>query len=219
MSDAIKNGRVSVNGEVAESFVQPVEAGTDDVAVDGKSVTPKTGEMVYLMLNKPKGIVSTTKAERGEKTVVDILPPKYQQARVYPVGRLDKDSSGLVLLSNDGDFAYKLTHPKFEREKEYLVKVEGRLTKEEMSRLEKGVKLADGKTAPAKVKVAESPLYDYSVTIHEGRKRQVRRMFVALRHRVLELRRVRIDVLTIRGLEVGDARELSAKEIRSLKRE
>lgn len=218
MTEAIKTGRVAVNGEVAESFVQPVEVGTDSVTLDGKEIAYTTEKMVYLMVNKPKGIVSTTKGERGEKTVMDILPRKYQQTRVYPVGRLDKESTGLMLLSNDGDFTYQLTHPKFERQKEYLVQVDGSLTEEEKMQLERGLDLADGRTAPAKVEVVESSPFNYSITIHEGKKRQVRRMFAALGYTVLELKRIRIDVLTIDGLAAGDTRELTPKEVQSLNR-
>lgn len=207
-----------MNGEVAESFVLPVEVGTDNVTLDGKDIAYTTEKMVYLMVNKPKGIVSTTKGERGEKTVMDILPRKYQQTRVYPVGRLDKESTGLMLLSNDGDFTYQLTHPKFERQKEYLVQVDGSLTEEEKMQLERGLDLADGRTAPAKVEVVESSPFNYSITIHEGKKRQVRRMFAALGYTVLELKRIRIDVLTIDGLAAGDTRELTPKEIQSLNR-
>ncbi len=218
MTEAIKSGRVAVNGVVADSFVLPVVVGTDTVTLDGKDIAHQTEEKVYLILNKPKGIVSTTKGERGEKTVMDILPRKYQQTRVYPVGRLDKESTGLMLLSNDGDFTYQLTHPKFERQKEYLVQVEGSLTEEEKMQLERGLDLADGRTAPARVEVVESSPFNYSITIHEGRKRQVRRMFAALGYTVLELKRIRIDVLTIGGLAAGDTRELTPEEVQSLKR-
>jgi 16S rRNA U516 pseudouridylate synthase RsuA-like enzyme len=130
MTGAIKTGRVAVNGETAESFVQPVEVRTDSVTLDGKNITYKTEKMVYLMVNKPRGVVSTTKGERGEKTVMDILPQKYRDASVYPVGRLDKESTGLMLLSNDGDFTHHLTHPKFEQQKEYFVQLDGSLTEE-----------------------------------------------------------------------------------------
>jgi len=217
MADAIKKGRVEINGRVVESFLQPVEAGTDKVTIDSKSIVYKKEEMVYLILNKPKGIISTTSDERGSKTVIDILPPNYQHKRLYPVGRLDKESTGLILLTNDGDFTYHLTHPKFEREKEYLAKIDGNLTTEEKIRLEKGLELEDGKTSPARVKTVKSPPFNYSITIHEGRKRQVRRMFAALGYHVQELKRVRIDVLTIGGLSAGETRELTPVEIQSIK--
>jgi len=219
MTDAIKRGRVAVNGKVVDSFLQPIKVGTDNVTIDGKSIAYRPEKMTYLMLNKPKGIISTTNDERGGKTVIDILPQKYQHTRLYPVGRLDKESTGLVLLSNDGDFTYHLTHPKFEREKEYLVQVDGNLTTKEKIQLEKGLDLEDVKTSTARVKVVKSPPFNYSITLHEGKKRQVRRMFASLGYQVLELKRIRIDVLTIDGLSVGDARELTLKEIQSLKKE
>ena len=193
--------------------------GTDNVTIDSKSIAHKTEEMIHLLLNKPKGITSTASDERGSKTVIDILPQKYQHTRLYPVGRLDKESTGLILLTNDGGFTYHLTHPKFKREKEYLVQVDGNLTKEEKIQLEKGLDLEDGKTSPARVRVVKSPPFNYSITIHEGKKRQVRRMFASLGYRVLEVKRIRIDVLTIDGLSAGDIRELTPEEIESLKKE
>ncbi len=219
MTAAIKAGRVAINGKVVESFLQPVKVGKDKVTIDGKSIANKTEEMVYLILNKPKGVTSTTSDERGSKTVIDILPKKYQHTRLYPVGRLDKESTGLILLSNDGDFTYHLTHPKFKHEKEYLAQVNGNLTVEEKIQLEKGLDLEDGKTSPARIKVLKSPTFNYSITIHEGKKRQVRRMFARLGYWVLELKRIRIDGLTIGGLSVGDTRELTPREIQSLKKE
>ncbi|MFC1874121.1 pseudouridine synthase [Chloroflexota bacterium] len=218
MTDAIKRGRVAINGEVVDSFLQQVKVGTDNITIDGKSISHKTEEKIYLILNKPKGIISTTSDERGRKTVIDILPKKYQHTRLYIIGRLDKESIGLLLLTNDGDFTYHLTHPKFEREKEYLAQVDGNLTTEEKIQLEKGLDLEDGKTSPARIKVVKSPTFNYSITIHEGKKHQIHRMFACLGYRVLELKRIRIDVLTIDGLSAGDTRELTPKEIQSLKR-
>ena len=219
MTEAIKNGRVSVNGKAAESFLQPVKAGTDDVTIDGKCIAYRKKKTTYLMLNKPKGILSTTRDKRGNKTVLDIIPQKYQHIRLYPVGRLDKESTGLILLSNDGDFTYRLTHPKFERGKEYLVQLDSNLTKEAKIRLERGLDLEDGKTAPARIKAVKSPPFNYSITIHEGKKRQIRRMFAFLGYRVLELKRIRIDTLTIGSLAVGEIRELTLREIRFLQKE
>ncbi len=218
MTDAIKKGRVAINGKTVDSFLQPVKVGTDNVAIDGRSIAHKTEEMIYLILNKPKGIISTTSDERGRKTVIDILPQKYQQTRLYPIGRLDRESTGLILLTNDGDFTYHLTHPKFERRKEYLVQVDGKLTTEEKMQLEKGLDFGDGKTSPAKVKVVKLPPFNYSIIMHEGKKRQIRRMFASMGYRVLEIKRIRIDALTIDGLSEGDSRELTPGEIRSLKK-
>lgn len=218
MAEAIKQGRVMVNGKVVDSYIQPVEVEKDMVTLDGRSVTSGSNAPVYLMLNKPKGIISSTHDERGNKTVTDIIPKKYRSMGLHPVGRLDKDSTGLILLTNDGDFTYRLTHPRFEHEKEYYVWIEGNLTAEEESRLEKGLDLDDGKTSPAKVRKIKSLPYNYSITIHEGKKRQVRRMFAHLGYRVLELKRVRIGSLNIGGLAAGEARELTSQELKVLKK-
>ncbi len=219
MTDAIKRGRVAVNGKVVDSFLQLINVGTDNVTIDGKSIAYRPKKLTYLILNKPKGIISATNDEIGSKTVIDILPQKYQHTRLYPVGYLDKESTGLVLLSNDGDFTYRLTHPKFEREKEYLLQIDGNLTTKEKIQLEKGLDPEDIKTSTTRVKVVKSPLFNYSITIHEGKKRQVRRMFASLGYQVLELKRTRIDILTIDGLSEGDTRELTPQEVQFLKKE
>ena len=216
MADAIKRGRVEVNGTVVEDFRQAVNARTDRVTIDGKPVGFKRESLVYVILNKPEGITATTSDERGDKTVMDILPKKYQHTRLYPVGRLDKESTGLILLTNDGDLTYRLTHPRFEHEKEYLVQIDGSLMPEEKMKLEKGLELEDGKTYPAAVREAKSPPFNYSIAIHEGRKRQVRRMFASLGYRVLELKRVRMGGISLGDLKEGDTRELSGAEIKAL---
>jgi 23S rRNA pseudouridine2605 synthase len=217
ISAVIKGGVVLVNGRVAEGFNEPVDPARDVVTVEGRRVSLKAERNVYLMLNKPEGIVTTTSDERAEKTVIDILPEKYGQVRLYPVGRLDKDSTGLVILTNDGDLTFRLTHPRFEQEKEYLVRIEGYLSSEERARLEKGIHLEDGTTAPARVRVSDHPPFSYSVTIHEGRKRQIRRMFAALGHQVLDLKRVRFGSLRLSTLGEGHVRELTLAEIGALK--
>ncbi|MFC1985536.1 pseudouridine synthase [Chloroflexota bacterium] len=217
LADAIKQGRVEVNGKVAEDFRYTVNRETDRLTVDGQAVDFKPERVVCLMLNKPRGVLSTTSDERGRKTVLDILSGKYRRLRLYPVGRLDKDSTGLLLLTNDGELTYRLTHPRFEHRKEYLVHIDGNLRPNEKRMLERGIKLEDGMTSPAVVReIKSSPPFNYSLTIHEGRKRQVRRMFAALGRRVLTLKRVRIGNLGIGDLKEGTVRELSAQEIRKL---
>ncbi|HEY82874.1 MAG TPA: rRNA pseudouridine synthase [Dehalococcoidia bacterium] len=217
MAQAIKQERVSVNGQIITDFRYQVNPETDRVFLDGKPLELEPKQIVTLMLHKPKGIICTLSDERGRRTVTDILPEKYRSLRLYPVGRLDKDSTGLLLLTNDGELAYKLTHPKFEHEKEYLVHIEGRLRPEEKRQLEQGLELEDGITHPAKVReVKSSPPFNYSLTIHEGRKRQVRRMFAHLGHRVLALKRIRLGNLTLGNLPEGKTRELSAREMRAL---
>ncbi|MDD5509224.1 MAG: pseudouridine synthase [Dehalococcoidales bacterium] len=212
----IKRGGVAINGKVAESFNEPVDSARDVITIDGKRASYKKEPDVYLMLNKPKGIVSSTSDDRGRKTVIDILPEKYRDIRIYPVGRLDKDSTGLVLLTNDGDLTFRLTHPRFEQEKEYLVQIDGELNLEEIAELAKGIYLDDGKTHPAKVKVSRYPPFSYSIAIHEGKKHQVRRMFAALGHDVLELKRIRLGSLRLNRLPDGEIRELSPAEVESL---
>ena len=169
------------------------------------------------MLNKPAGILSTTKDTKNRKTVINILPEKYRSLRIYPVGRLDKNSTGLLLLSNDGQLTYQLTHPKFEHEKEYLVLIGKRLQPEELRKFETGIQLDDGITYPARIRELSPPIpFNYSVTIHEGRKRQLRRMFDALGYPVFALKRVRIGNLKLGKLEEGRTRELSAYEVAML---
>ena len=215
--DAIKNGRVEVNGEPVENFRHLVNLETDRVSVNGKPVDLKPGRTVYLMVNKPVGILATTSDERGRRTVMDILPQRYRHLRLYPVGRLDKDSTGLLLLTNDGDLTYRLTHPKFEHDKEYLIRIQGRLEPDEIAKLEKGLKLEDGMTYPLAVREVKSqPPFNYSITMHEGRKRQVRRMLANLGYQVLALRRIRMGNLELGSLKEGAIRELTPEEVRAL---
>ncbi len=208
ISVAIKEGRVDVNGETVTGFNYTVDLETDHIILDGKPVDIKQQQFIYLMLNKPKGVLSTVRDESGRPAVTDLLPEEYRRLRLYPVGRLDRDSSGLVLLTNDGELTHRLTHPRFEHEKEYLVKVKGALKAAEISRLERGIKLEDGKTSPAAVKKIESGDYNYSITIHEGKKHQVRRMFEVLGHPVIELKRVRMGNLKLGNLKEGKVREV-----------
>ena len=217
IADAIKQSRVTVNGKVVEDFRYPVNSAADRIAIDGKPVTLKTRQAVTIMLHKPAGVLSTTRDERGRRTVMNTLPSKYRRAGLYPAGRLDSDSTGLLLLTNDGDLTYQLTHPKFEHEKEYLVHIKGSLPPDEIRKLERGILLEDGRTSPSTVRKVESqPPYNYSLTIHEGRKRQVRRMFARLKHPVLALKRIRMGNLSLGDLKEGAIRELSAQEVESL---
>jgi len=217
MADAIKNGRVAVNGTVIESYALSVNPETDKVTIDGTPLPVAPEPLTYLILNKPKGIVSSTKDDRNATTVVDILPIKYRHLRLYPVGRLDKDSTGLIMLTNDGELTNRLTHPRFEHEKEYLLQLEGTLKPEEKKQLEKGMQLEEGITGAAAVHAVNNSPYNYSITIHEGKKRQIRRMFAALGYRILELKRIRIASLQLGTLPEGQTRELSPEEIKALK--
>jgi 23S rRNA pseudouridine2605 synthase len=216
IAEAIKQGKVSVNGKIAENYNHPIDLLKDKVLINGKPIDIKSEKTICLMLNKPAGIVSTVSDERGRRTVVDILPEKYRHYRLYPVGRLDKDTTGLLLLTNEGNLTYRLTHPKFEYEKEYLIAIKGSLKNEEKQQLRRGILLEDGVTHPAKIREVALPPFNYSITIHEGKKRQVRRMFERLRYKVVALKRVRIGRVRLGDLEEGKVRRLSPKEITSL---
>jgi 23S rRNA pseudouridine2605 synthase len=217
---AIKVGRVAVNGRQAESYTMPVYAQADRITFDGKPVSFHDRARIVLMLNKPLNLLTTTSDDRGRKTVLDILPAEYRGLGLYPVGRLDHDTTGLLLLTNDGNLTYRLTHPRFELGKEYLVHIEGSLTQQQREQLEKGVLLDDGMTAPAKVnEINYEPPYNYSITIHEGRTRQVRRMFAHLAYTVRALKRVRMGNLRLGELAEGSFRKLSAQDIASALRQ
>jgi len=216
IADAIKAGQVRINNEAVEDFKHPVNLESDRVTVSGKPVSLKRKTNVYLMVNKPAGIITTTSDERGRQTVLDILPEKYRRLRLYPVGRLDKDSTGLLILTNDGDLTYRLTHPKFEHEKEYLIQIYGVLKSGDKRKLENGVKLEDGLTYPVIIKEVRIPPFNYSLVTHEGKKRQVRRMLANLGYQVLSLQRIRMGSLRLGNLKEGAVRELTDTEVRAL---
>lgn len=217
LADAVLHGRVTVNGKRAENLRQPVNSKKDTISVDGEDILSEKEEFVYLVLNKPLDVLSTVTDDRGRKTVIDLIPEKYQHLRLYPVGRLDKDSTGLLLLTNDGPMTNLLTHPRYEREKEYLVVVDKSLNIDERKQIENGLKLFDGKTAPAKLtRTEDSSIIAYSIVIHEGKKRQVRRMFMSLGRKVFRLKRLRMGRLTLDNLKEGEVREITGKEIKRL---
>jgi 23S rRNA pseudouridine2605 synthase len=218
IADIIKRGGVTINGAIVQSFNELVDPIRDVITIDGKHISATAEPIVYLMLNKPRGVISSTSDKRGGKTVIDILPEKHQRIRLYPVGRLDKDSTGLIILTNDGELTLWLTHPRFEQEKEYLVRIGQNLNPEDKIKLENGIYLDGGKTSPAKVKALKYPPFSYSVTIHEGKKRQVRRMFATLGYNVLELKRIRLGNLRLGSLPEGEIRELTPRQVQSLKR-
>jgi 23S rRNA pseudouridine2605 synthase len=205
----IADGRVRVNGDVAV-LGRRVDVASDRVEVDGVPASVRDG-LVHYLLNKPAGVVTTAADPQGRPTVVELVP---NDPRVYPVGRLDADTEGLLLLTNDGDLTHRLTHPSFGVEKEYLAEVEGEPAPADVRRLREGVELEDGLTAPARVaSLAPNVL---RLTIHEGRNRQVRRMCAAVGHPVLRLVRTRIGPVTDRSLRPGEWRPLTAQEVRSL---
>lgn len=208
-------GRVSINGAVVRALGTIVREG-DRVAVDGRIVAPPA-EHTYVLLNKPLGVVTTMRDPGGRRTVADLIPPG---VRVVPVGRLDYTTSGVLLLTDDGELAHALLHPRYGVEKTYRAAIAGRLSEEDVRRLHAGLLLDEFRAAGAKVRVV-SVRRDGSVvdvTIHEGRNRQVRRMFEALGHPVLALTRTRFGPLSLGNLRPGDARTLTAKERAALER-
>ena len=207
--DMITAGRVTVNGEVAV-LGRRVDTDNDLVEVDGVPIGLKPG-LVYYLLNKPEGVVTTAHDPQGRPTVVEMVP---DEPRVYPVGRLDVGTEGLLLLTNDGDLAHRLAHPSHGVEKEYLAEVAGQPGTGAVRRLREGVELEDGVTAPAKVSQPSPGVL--RITIHEGRNRQVRRMCEAVGHPVHRLVRVRIGPLRDAQLAPGQWRELTQAEVRSL---
>jgi 23S rRNA pseudouridine2605 synthase len=207
--EMIAEGRVTVNG-VPAHLGQRVDQRFDRIEVDGIPLPGREG-LVYYLLHKPVGVVSTASDPEGRTTVVQLVP---KGERVYPVGRLDAASEGLLLLTNDGDLAYHLMHPAFGVEKEYVVEVQGTLSREVLGRLRRGVHLEDGVTAPARVH--QLGPRTARVIIHEGRKRQVRRMFDAVGHPVSRLVRVRVGPVNDDGLGPGQVRELAPNEVMAL---
>jgi 23S rRNA pseudouridine2605 synthase len=207
--ELIAAGRVLVNGRVAVLGVR-VEPERDLVEVDGVPVPVNPGS-VYYLLNKPAGVLTTAADTHGRPTVVDLVPA---QPRVFPVGRLDQATEGLLLLTNDGGLTHRLTHPSFGVEKEYLVEVEGEPSRGDIRRLREGVELEDGVTAPARVSLVGPNLV--RLTIHEGRNRQVRRMCEAIGHPVVRLVRTRIGPITDHRLAPGRWRLLELDEVRAL---
>jgi 23S rRNA pseudouridine2605 synthase len=207
--DLIAEGRVRVNGEVAD-LGRRVDAEHDVIEVDG-ALVPTAPGLVHYLLNKPAGVVTTAVDTHGRPTVVELVPA---EPRVFPVGRLDADSEGLLLLTNDGELTHRLTHPSFGVEKEYVVSVDGDPSPAALRRLREGVDLDDGPTAPAKVARISAGLL--RITIHEGRNRQVRRMCEAVGHPVTRLVRSRIGPLADRRLKPGEWRPLTPEEVRSL---
>ncbi|MGZ4381147.1 MAG: pseudouridine synthase [Gaiellaceae bacterium] len=205
--DLIKAGRVTVNGEPGQlnTFVES----RDRVAVDGEPVERQA--LAYVLLHKPAGVVTTARDPQGRPTVVDLVQ---HPARVVPVGRLDADTTGVLLLTNDGPLAHRLGHPRYGVEKVYEAQVEGEPSDEALAQLAEGVELEEGRTAPAKARRLNRSRVE--LTLHEGRKHQVKRMLEAVGHPVVWLRRTRYAGLGVEGLEPGEWRELTPAEVERL---
>ena len=211
----IKQGRVQLNGHPVKEPSTPVNPSRDRVEVDGQPVHQTV--YTYIMLNKPAGTVTTTADRHAEKTVLDLLPEELRH--LNPVGRLDKDTEGLLLLTNDGDLLYRLTHPKFNVDKTYFVRIKGCLSPEDKNHLEKGVPIEGKMTAPAKIRNLKtvSGRSEFEIIIHEGRKRQIRLMLQSLGHEVIYLKRIIQGPLRLADLQSGQWRSLNRKEIELLK--
>ncbi len=207
----VEAGRVTVNGRIVQNHGADIDENADTVCVDGKRLNLQRA-YVYIMLNKPAGVLCTCHDDRGRKTVLDIV--SMPDARLFPVGRLDYDTEGLLLLTNDGDFAFRCTHPSREKDKTYYVRVKGALCAESLKRLENGVEIDGRMTSRAHVSVLErlKDITALSMTIHEGRNRQIKKMFEAVGCRVVYLKRTAIGNLTLGDLPTGQWRRLSDKD-------
>jgi 23S rRNA pseudouridine2605 synthase len=206
--ELIKAGRVLVNGEPGQlnTDVQP----KDKVEVDGQRIAKE--RLSHLLLHKPADVVSTVSDPQGRKTVVELVP---KEPHVVPVGRLDADTTGALLLTNDGELANRLAHPRYGVEKTYVAEVRGTPSRQVIAALEEGIELEDGRTAPAKARLLTPGIVE--LTIHEGRNRQVKRMLEAVGHRVIRLHRSAYAGLTLEGLEPGQWRELEPSEVERLR--
>jgi 23S rRNA pseudouridine2605 synthase len=232
VEEMIRQGRVAVNGKVRTELPILITPGRDKVMVDDEPVKLEapgargeggTGPRIYFLLNKPKGVYSTNVAQGVQTRAIDLLPPNLP-GRVYPVGRLDAESKGLLLLTNDGELTNQLTHPRFGVAKTYRAVVDGYVEPASIQRLEKGIWLADNrsgqgfKTGRTHIKIAKRTRERsvLEITIREGRNRQVRRMLASLGHKVRDLTRIKMGPLTLEGLPLGHARSLTSREIKAL---
>lgn len=211
----IAENRVKVNRKPVSELGYMINEFNDTVTVDGKKITPKN-KNVYIILHKPKGYATTVKDEKGRKTVMELVDVK---TRVYPVGRLDYDTEGLLIMTNDGDLTYKLTHPKYEVTKKYIARVEGDITDGQLDELRRGVVIDGKKTAPAGVTLLEKNDEGCKIelAIHEGRNHQVKKMFEAIGKQVVFLKRTEMGEIRLGGLSRGKWRYLNEKELNYLK--
>lgn len=212
--DLIREGKVKVNGKVVTELGTKVGA-KDEIDVNG--IRLEREEPVYFLLYKPKSVISSVQDDRKRKVVTDFIPT---DKRIFPIGRLDYDTSGVLLLTNDGNFAHHLMHPKYEIEKTYVAKIKGIIENESINQLRKGIHLEDGKTAPAKVKLLSQDRRKQTsiveLKIHEGRNRQVKRMLEAVGHPVMKLKREKFAFLDCNTMNPGEYRELTPKEVKQL---
>lgn len=205
--DIIESGRVTVNGKRIIEPSHKIKPGDDIVLLDGRKILPK--KKLYVILNKPKGVTTTKKDRFAARTVIDLLPQALRH--LNPAGRLDKGTRGLILLTNDGDLINRVTHPRFNIDKIYEATLDRRLLDRDKERIERGVLLNGKRTAPCAITLKEKNRLE--ITLHEGRKRQVRRMFAVSGYRVLELKRIKEDFLSLDGLREGEWRYLTEREV------
>lgn len=210
-------GRVCLNGKKVTTLTTDVDVYNDRVTVDGK-IVHAINKNIYLKMNKPKGYVCTMSDDKGRKTVIDLIPDKYKDKRIFPVGRLDYDTEGLLLLTTDGDMAHKLSHPSNEVTKTYIAKVEGEIPEHKIAQLRKGVIIDGVPTKKCKIKLLEKDekFSRFEVIISEGRNRQIRKMFESIEKEVVFLKRVSIGEIKLGGVTRGTVRELRNDEIEYL---
>ena len=210
--ELIINGKVKVNDKIVYELGTKVNE-SDNIMIDNKLITKENKE--YILLYKPRGVVTTTNDDKKRKTVLDLIETN---KRIYPIGRLDYDTTGILLLTNDGELTNLLIHPKNSIDKVYVAKIKGNLTGLEIKQLEKGVIIDGNKTAPCKVKVRKKDKEHsfVQITIHEGKNHQVKKMFAAVNHEVVKLKREKIAFLDLKGLKPGEYRYLTIKEVKKL---
>lgn len=216
VEEYVISNRVTVNGEPVRSLATLVDVDSDIVKFDNKELR-LINELYYLLLNKPRGVITSVKDELNRQTVMDLIPAKYRSAGVVPVGRLDKDSEGLLLLTNDGETAYRLTHPGFQVKKEYILKLDKSLEERDKLQIERGVVLYGNRTNPARIFIIDSGKNIIKISISEGKKRQIRLMFDRFSYKVLTLKRTALGPLRLGKLPSGSFRLLKKDEIKKLK--
>jgi len=226
--DLVLSGKVSISGKIAESAGIQIDIENDLIEIDGKPISYSPNpEKIYILLNKLPGYLSACIDSRGVPTIMDLLP--HTEERLFPVGRLDKDTEGLLIVTNDGDLVYKLTHPKHHVDKTYIAWVEGIPSEKSLEEIRNGIMIESGMTAPAVVEIVDCPdpksqrtdidktTTCLKIVIHEGKKRQIKRMCLAIGHKVLKLRRIQLGTINLGDLKPGKYRYLTQKEVESLK--
>lgn len=212
--DLIQRGKVRVNGVIERELGIKIDEFRDEVRLNERLIKPSVRHE-YILLNKPRGYVTTTSDEKSRKTVLDLIETR---KRVFPVGRLDKDTTGLLLLTDDGDLTYKLTHPKFNIDKIYQATLDTELKENDVGKLESGIRLEEGVTSECAIEFPRAgDLKLVEIRIHQGWKRQIRRMFAELGYDVLKLKRTGLAFLTLKGVKSGQWRRLTTKEVQQLK--